>query len=100
MLPIVLLIPGNSHHLFEENADKELAILSSLLTKEEIATLSKIKEEFGKEPKVSHNNRYESFVSLFTYDSTAIEGNSLSLEETSFLLFENRVPRAKSLREI
>jgi Fic family protein len=84
----------------EENADKELSILSSLLTKEEIKTLNKIEEEFQKEPKVSNENRYESFVSLFTYDSTAIEGNTLSLEETSFLLFENIVPKSKSLREI
>lgn len=84
----------------EESADKELAVLSSLLTKEELSVLSRIKEEFAKEPKVSYDNRYESFVSLFTYDSTAIEGNSISLEETSFLLFENRVPKSKSLREI
>jgi len=84
----------------EENADKELSILSSLLAREEIETLNKIKEEFQKEPKTSQNNRYESFVSLFTYDSTAIEGNTLSLEETSFLLFEKIVPKSRSLREI
>jgi Fic family protein len=84
----------------EVNADKKLSILSSLLTIEEINLLSKIKESFQKEPSVSKNNRYESFVSLFTYDSTAIEGNTLSLEETSFLLFENRVPKTRSLREI
>ncbi len=84
----------------EESADKELAILSSLLTKQEIQELNKIKEDFKKEPKENYDNRYESFVSLFTYDSTAIEGNTLSLEETSFLLFENRVPKSKSLREI
>ena len=84
----------------EVNADKKLSILSSLLTKEEIKLLEKIKEDFQKEPNVSQDNRYESFVSLFTYDSTAIEGNTLSLEETSFLLFENRVPKTRSLREI
>jgi Fic family protein len=84
----------------EENADKELSILSSLLSKEEIKTLNKIKEDFQKEPRASQENRYESFVSLFTYDSTAIEGNTLTLEETSFLLFENIVPKSKSLREI
>lgn len=84
----------------EENADKELSILSSLLTIEEIETLNRIKESFQKEPKASLDNRYEFFVSLFTYDSTSIEGNTLSLEETSFLLFERIVPKSKSLREI
>ncbi|MFA5993175.1 MAG: Fic family protein [Candidatus Pacearchaeota archaeon] len=84
----------------EENADKELLVLSSILSKEEIKTLNKIKEDFQKEPRTSQDNRYESFVSLFTYDSTAIEGNTLTLEETSFLLFENIVPKSKSLREI
>ena len=83
----------------EEKADKELSILSSLLTKEEIKSLEKIKNEFKKES-IPYDNRYESFVSLFTYDSTAIEGNTLSLEETSFLLFENRVPKTRLLREI
>ncbi|HLC77649.1 MAG TPA: Fic family protein [Candidatus Nanoarchaeia archaeon] len=84
----------------EETADKELSILSSLLTKEEVSALNHIKESYQKESKVSLENRYESFVSLFTYDSTAIEGNTLSLEETSFLLFEKIVPKSKSLREI
>ena len=80
----------------EENADKEFSILSTLLSKEEVVALNKIKEVFQKEPKVSFDNRYEAFVSLFTYDSTAIEGNTLTLEETSFLLFENIVPKSKS----
>jgi len=84
----------------EEDADKELSILSSLLTGKEIEVLDKIKGEFQKEPKANLENRYESFISLFTYDSTAIEGNTLSLEETSFLLFEKIVPKSKSLREI
>jgi Fic family protein len=84
----------------EQDADKEMSLLSSLLEKSEIKELEKIKEDFKKEPKENYNNRYESFVSSFTYDSTAIEGNTLSLEETSFLLFEKRVPKSKSLREI
>jgi Fic family protein len=84
----------------EENADKELLILSSLLEREEIEVLDRIKKEFQKEPKSSEENRYESFVSLFTYDSNAIEGNTLTLEETSFLLFNKIVPQSKSLREI
>lgn len=86
--------------LAEENADKELKILSKLLDKKEILFLEEIKKKFKKEPKENKENRYETFTSLFTYDSNAIEGNSLTLEETSYLLFEKRVPSSKSLREI
>lgn len=84
----------------ELNADKKLALLSNLLEMKELKFLDSLKKEFAKESKVNEENRYEAFTSLFTYDSNAIEGNSLTLEETSFLLFEKRVPSAKSLREI
>ena len=41
----------------------------------------------GKEPRENFENRYEVFCSLFTHNSTAIEGNTLTLLETSYLLF-------------
>lgn len=83
----------------EAKADKELHILKNILTKEEINFLNKIKKLYSKEPKISFENRYESFCALFTHNSTAIEGNTLTLRETANLLFENITPR-KSLREI
>ena len=83
----------------ESEADKKLVLLNSILSKEEISLLEKIKREYFKEPKENLENRYESFCTLFTYNSTAIEGNTLTLQETAQLLFENITPR-KSLREI
>ncbi|MBI5148752.1 Fic family protein [Candidatus Pacearchaeota archaeon] len=83
----------------EKEADKELVLLSSLLSDEEIKILQKIKTQFSKEPEQNFENRYENFCALFTYDSTAIEGNTLTLQETAMLLFENITPR-KSMREI
>jgi len=83
----------------EKEADKELKLLSSLLTEQEIKELENIKKQYLKEPKENLENRYEAFCSLFTYNSTTIEGNTLTLQETSLLLFEKQVPR-KSLREI
>lgn len=82
----------------EKKADSELILLSALLSDKEINDLSKIKKQYlsSKEPK---ENKYEAFVSLFTYDSTNIEGNTLTLQETSQLLFEGITPRG-SLREI
>lgn len=81
-------------------ADKNLNILSVLLSKEDSDFLNNLKKDFSKEPKENYENRYESFCSLFTYDSTGIEGNTITLEETSFLLFEGIAPKEKSLREI
>jgi Fic family protein len=83
----------------EKNADKELMLLSTLLNGEEKKELDRIKKKYLDVSKKTKENRYESFVSLFTYDSTNIEGNTLTLQETSQLLFENITPR-KSLREI
>lgn len=84
----------------ELDADKKLGILSVVLTKEDIEFLRKIKRDFLKEPKENFENRYEAFCSLFAYDSTGIEGNTLTLSETSYLLFQNIVPKTRSLREI
>src|SRR3972149_12070457 len=83
----------------EKKADIELNLLNTLLTDKERKELEKIKKEYLSQTEVNLENRYESFVSLFTYNSTAIEGNTLTLQETAQLLFENITPR-KSLREI
>ncbi len=84
----------------EMEADRELNILTRLLQDNEIIELEKLKDRYQKIPEESLENRYEAFVSRFTHDSTAIEGNTLTLQETSSLLFENLSPSAKDLREI
>jgi Fic family protein len=84
----------------EKEANKKLSIFDIALTSKEEKFLEKIKNDFSKEPKENYQNRYEVFASLFTHDSTGIEGNTLTFEETSHLLFEGIVPREKSLREI
>ena len=84
----------------EKEADKKLNIFSEALTKEELQFLETLKRDFSKEPKENCENRYEAFCSLFTFDSTGIEGNTLTLSETSHLLFEGIVPKEKPLREI
>jgi len=84
----------------EKEADKKLNVFNVILTKEELELLDKIKRDFSKESKENYENRYEAFCSLFTHDSTGIEGNTLTLSEISFLLFEGIVPSNKSLREV
>ncbi|MEK6858585.1 MAG: Fic family protein [Nanoarchaeota archaeon] len=84
----------------ENKADQELEVLSHLLTKEELDFLETAKKSRLKQPQENWENRYEAFVSKFTYDSNAIEGNTLTLQETSQLLFDKVVPVSKSLREV
>ena len=84
---------------YEDKADKDLLLLSTLLTKEEFKELDSIKKEYISQIKKQYYATYEAFVSLFTYDSTNIEGNTLTLQETTQLLFEGITPR-KLIREI
>ena len=84
----------------EKEADKKLNIFESMLDEDELKFLETIKKSFAKEPIENYDNRYENFCSLFTYDSTGIEGNTLTLSETSNLLFEHIVPSSRPMREI
>ena len=83
-----------------KEADRKLNVFASYLTKENIKFLENIKRDFSREPRENFENRYEAFCALFTHNSTAIEGNTLTLSETSHLLFEGIVPSTRSLREI
>jgi Fic family protein len=84
----------------ESKADGELGVLNALLTHDELLELEIIRKKHLKQPKATFKNRYETFVSAFTHDSTAIEGNTLSLQETAGLLFDEIIPSAKPLREV
>jgi len=84
----------------EEEEDRELNVLESLLSGEDLKTLERIRREHEKAPVSTVENRYEAFVSRFTHDSNAIEGNTLTLQETAGVLFDRITPPSKSLREI
>ena len=84
----------------EKDADLKLNQLNSLLSENEKKELEKIKNKHLEDNKEDLKSKYEAFCSLFTYDSTGIEGNTLTLQETAQLLFENSVPGGRSLREI
>ena len=76
-----------------ENLTKEQAIEIERLRKvyfEKIGSLKK--EEFLEFEK--------SFFTELTYNSNAIEGNTLSLEQNDLILNQGLVPEGKSLREI
>ena len=83
----------------EREADRDLGVLDAMLTDQEIGFLDGLKERFSRQPPSTFENRYEAFISQFTHDSTAIEGNTLTLQETANLLFDEIAPQ-KGMREV
>ncbi|MBI2671306.1 Fic family protein, partial [Candidatus Woesearchaeota archaeon] len=68
---------------------------------EEIEDLKKIYNEKIKKLKKEEYEKFQkSFFTELTYNSNAIEGSSLNLEETSLVVNDKIVPEGKTLREI
>ena len=76
--------------------------LFNLLNEKEIKEIEKIKKRFGKFLRngVALKKFLEWFEVSFTYNTTAIEGSTLSLEEVSLILIDKLSPEGKSLKEI
>lgn len=66
-------------------------------------TLEKIKKDFNKKLKLDNkliDDMFKDFKTFYIYNTNAIEGNTLTLQETSLLLNENKTPEGRDLREI
>ncbi len=78
--------------------------LYSLLSKEQIKKAEEIKKNYSnfisKKDSQLIQNYYEGFVTEFTYDTNAIEGSSVTLEETGMILFDKVAPKGRQVREI
>src|SRR3989339_251753 len=76
----------------------------SILTEEQIKKLEQIKVEYKGIIKSFTKNQIKDildrFTVNFTYESNAIEGNSLTLKDVTLILGENVVPKNKDLREV
>ncbi|MDP7079615.1 MAG: Fic family protein [Candidatus Undinarchaeales archaeon] len=74
------------------------------LSDEEAEKLQDLKNVFGKWygrlSAVERKKNDEDFIVRFTYNSNAIEGNRLSLRETSMILTENVVPAGATLNDL
>ncbi len=99
-------IPKSEIEKLKREFEKEVVINKGYkyLNKEQIKEIEKLKKFYLKKIKTFSKEEFEKFENSFftelTYDSNAIEGNSLSLEETSLVINENIVPEGKTLREI
>jgi len=100
------LISKNREKLMKkiEEIKKKYDPLLSLLNKKEITDLEKIKKSYEKSmkkiDKILWQKHYEAFVTEFTYDTNAIEGSSVTLQETGLILFDGIVPEGKTIKEI
>ena len=87
-----------------QNYALETYKLNSILDEEQIKNLEKIKVEYKNIMKSFTKNQIKDimdrFTINFTYESNAIEGNSLTLKEVTLILGENIVPKNKDLREV
>ncbi len=77
---------------------------NSVFIKEQIKKAEEMKveynyilNEFSKEQK---QDVWDRFIANFTYESNAIEGNSLTLKDVAIVMFENQTVEGKELREI
>ncbi len=81
-----------------------LAEKSKFLSKKQVIELENFKKKYNKKINSLNKEEFgkfeEAFFTELTYNSNAIEGNSLSLEETSLVINEGIVPKGKTLREI
>ena len=86
-------------------ARKQSDPLFGLVSDEQKKKLDQIKESYLKtRQKIKdssvYGNYYEHFVTEFTYDTNAIEGSTITLQETALILFDKVVPEGKSIKEI
>ncbi|MBU0957963.1 MAG: Fic family protein [Nanoarchaeota archaeon] len=75
-----------------------------ILTQEEFNKIEQIKFDYKKIikklSKTSLKDLFDRFTANFTYESNALEGNSLTLKDVAIVMFENASIKNKDLREI
>ena len=75
-----------------------------VFTSGQIAKVEKTKQEYkkivSKLTKKQLQDLFDRFTVNFTYESNALEGNSLTLKDVSIILFDKIVPKDKDLREV
>jgi len=83
---------------------KSIDPLLSLLSDKQIKELEEIKNKYNKEyrklPPEGKKRYYEWFVTQFTYNTSAIEGSTVTLRETGMILFDKITPPGKTLDEV
>lgn len=78
--------------------------VSSVFTLEQIEKIEKTRQDYkkiaSKLTKKQLQDLFDRFTVNFTYESNALEGNSLTLKDVSIIMFDKIVPKDKDLREV
>jgi len=76
----------------------------SIFTKEQFEKIEQIRTDYSKIlsklPQNNFRDLLDRFTANFTYESNALEGNSLTLKDVAIVMFENASIKGKDLREI
>ncbi|MBI2043671.1 Fic family protein [Candidatus Pacearchaeota archaeon] len=76
----------------------------SVFSKEEFLKIESIRVDYSDIiKKISNKDKkdlFDRFTANFTYESNALEGNSLTLKDVAIVMFENSTIKGKDLREI
>ena len=77
---------------------------NSVFTAEQIAGIEKTRQDYKRIisglTKKQLQDLFDRFTVNFTYESNALEGNSLTLKDVAIVMFEKMVPKDKDLREV
>ena len=82
---------------------KRVDILLNLVSEKNLKFLELAKQKykkFSKQSIAAKERYYEWFITTFTYNSNAIEGSTITLDETSMILFDKITPPNRTLREV
>jgi len=88
-----------------EKAKQQFQVSSEqFLSKEQLNKLEEIKKDFKKRLKDTTDlvteKMWADFIANYTFNTNAIEGNTINLRETAMLLYEGIAPSGKDMREI
>lgn len=82
---------------------KRTDTLRSIISEDDLRALEKMREKYRRlsgQSSVVRERYYEWFVTTFTYNSNAIEGSTITLRETSMILFDKITPPNRTLRGV
>lgn len=92
----------------EKRVNTEYALLKyvpdSIFTKQQVTKAEETKVEYNQMlmgfSREQYRDVFDRFTANFTYESNAIEGNSLTLKDVAIIIFDGRSPEGKDLREV
>ena len=88
----------------QELKNEFVDINKEFVNENQLNELEKIKQDFNKKlknlDKKLIEDMFKDFKTFYIYNTNAIEGNTITLQETNLLLNENKSPEGRDLREI